>query len=65
MLLSADLPLPAKTFTHSFYTMDDQKISKSRGKLISTEELLENFGVDGSRYLVAGFIQTFLEQFSD
>lgn len=56
MLLSADLPLPAKTFTHSFYTMDDQKISKSRGRLISTEELLENFGVDGSRYLVASSI---------
>ena len=53
MLLSADLALPIKTFTHSFYLIDGQKMSKSLGNVISPGQLIETFGVDGSRYLVA------------
>lgn len=53
MLLSADLPLPKKTYTHSFYTIDGQKMSKSLGNVISPQQLIDIFGVDGARYLVA------------
>ena len=53
MLLSAEIELPKKTYTHSFYMIDGQKMSKSLGNVISPEQLVENFGVDGSRYLVA------------
>lgn len=53
MLLSADLPLPTKTFTHSFYLIDGQKMSKSLGNVISPSQLIETFGVDGARYLIA------------
>lgn len=53
MLLSAQLPLPKKTFIHSFYIMKERKMSKSLGNLITPEELIEKFGVDGSRYLIA------------
>jgi methionyl-tRNA synthetase len=53
MLLSADLPLPLKTFTHSFYMIDGQKMSKSLGNVISPQQLIDLFGVDGSRYLIA------------
>ncbi len=53
MLLSLGLPLPQKTFVHSFYIMKDRKMSKSLGNLITPEELIAKFGVDGSRYLVA------------
>ena len=53
MLLSAGLPLPLKTYTHSFYMIDGQKMSKSLGNVISPQELIDEFGVDGSRYLIA------------
>ena len=53
MLLSAEIPLPVKTFTHSFYLIDGNKMSKSLGNVISPGQLIETFGVDGSRYLVA------------
>lgn len=53
MLLSAGLPLPKKTFIHSFYVINDQKISKSKGKLITPGELINQFGVEATRYLIA------------
>ncbi len=52
MLLSADLELPVKTYTHSFYMVDGQKMSKSLGNVISPQQLIDLFGVDGTRYLI-------------
>jgi len=53
MLLSAEINLPIKTFTHSFYMVDGQKMSKSLGNVISPQQLVDLFGVDGTRYLIA------------
>ncbi len=53
ILLSVDLPLPKKTIIHDFYIIDDRKVSKSLGNMISPDELLEKFGIDGTRYLIA------------
>ena len=53
MLLSADLKLPKKINVHSFYMVDGQKMSKSLGNVISPKILLENFGIDGTKYLIA------------
>jgi methionyl-tRNA synthetase len=53
MLLSAGLPLPKKTYIHDFYTVDGQKMSKSLGNVISPQQLIDLFGVDGARYLIA------------
>ena len=53
MLLSAGIEIPKKTFIHSFYTIDGQKMSKSLGNVISPGQLIESFGVDGARFLVA------------
>lgn len=53
MLLSAQVELPKKTFTHSFYMIDGNKMSKSKGNVISPSQLVETFGVDGARYLIA------------
>lgn len=53
MLLSAEIDLPIKTYTHSFYMIDGQKMSKSLGNVISPQQLVDLFGVDGSRYLIA------------
>ncbi|HBP51535.1 MAG: Methionine-tRNA ligase [Candidatus Shapirobacteria bacterium GW2011_GWE1_38_10] len=53
MLLSAEIDLPKKTFTHSFYMIDGQKMSKSLGNVISPQQLVDLFGIDGTRYLIA------------
>jgi methionyl-tRNA synthetase len=56
MLLSAGFSvnqLPKKVYIHSFYMIDGQKMSKSLGNVISPEQLIELFGVDGTRYLIA------------
>jgi len=53
MLMSANLPLPKKTYIHDFYTVDGQKMSKSLGNTIPPKEIVELFGVDGARYLIA------------
>lgn len=53
MLLSAGIELPRKTYTHSFYIIDGQKMSKSLGNVISPKQLIDLFGVDGTRYLIA------------
>ena len=52
MLLSAEIELPVKTYTHSFYMIDGQKMSKSLGNVISPGQLREFFGVDAARYLI-------------
>ena len=53
MLISAGITLPKEVFTHSFYMIDGQKMSKSLGNVISPQQLIEKFGVDGTRYLTA------------
>jgi len=53
ILMSAGLPLPQKTFTHSFYMIDGNKMSKSQGNVISPDQLVELFGAEASKYLIA------------
>jgi len=53
ILLSAGLALPKKTIIHDFYIIENKKISKSLGNMISPDELLEEFGIDATRYLIA------------
>ena len=52
MLLSAGIELPKKTYTHSFYMIDGQKMSKSLGNVISPQQLVDEFGVEGAKYLI-------------
>jgi len=51
--LSAKIELPKKVYSHDFYTIDNQKMSKSLGNTIPPKEMVEIFGVDASRYLIA------------
>ncbi len=53
MLLSANIELPKSIFCHSYYQVDSQKMSKSLGNVISPESLINEFGIDGSRFLIA------------
>lgn len=59
LLIAADLPLPKEVFAHNFYNIDGQKMSKSLGNVISPQQLLDKFGIDGTRYLIASSFPAF------
>lgn len=52
LLLAAKIPLPKTVFAHGFFTINNQKMSKSLGNVISPKELVDNFGADATRYLL-------------
>lgn len=52
MLLSAQLPLPTIIYAHEYLTINGEKMSKTLGNVIYPQELIEKFGVDGTRYLL-------------
>lgn len=51
-LLSAEYPLYKQSYVHGFLTVGGQKISKSLGNIITPNDLIERYGVDGARYLI-------------
>jgi methionyl-tRNA synthetase len=52
MLLSAGIEPSRQILINGFITVGGQKMSKSLGNVISPEELVAKFGVDGTRYLL-------------
>ena len=52
MLMALDLPLPNQRWGHPWVWMNHNKMSKSKGNVIYTEDLVELFGVDAVRYYV-------------
>lgn len=52
MLLSLNLPLPKTLFVHGYFTIDNQKMSKSLGNVIAPDDLIKKYGVDATRYLI-------------
>ncbi|EKE18505.1 MAG: hypothetical protein ACD_9C00313G0013 [uncultured bacterium] len=52
MLMSAGIQPSKQIFINGFITVDGQKMSKSIGNVISPAEMVEKFGVDGTRYLI-------------
>lgn len=52
LLFAADLPLPKTVYAHGFFTINGQKISKSLGNVITPKQLVDKYGVDGTRYLL-------------
>lgn len=52
MLMAAGLPCSKKVYVNGFINVDGQKMSKSSGNVISPEELVEKYGIDGTRYLL-------------
>jgi methionyl-tRNA synthetase len=52
MLLSAGISLPQTIFVHGYLTVDNQKMSKSIGNVISPDELVSKYGTDGVRYFL-------------
>lgn len=52
LLMAAELKLPKKVFVHGFFTVNGQKMSKSLGNVIRPAEMIAEYGVDGTRYLL-------------
>ncbi len=52
MLMAAGLKLPDTMFLHGFFTVDGEKMSKSLGNFIDPNDMVPEFGPDGTRYLL-------------
>ncbi len=52
MLLAADLPTSKQIFINGFVSIDGQKMSKSIGNVIAPTELVDRYGIDGTRYIL-------------
>lgn len=52
MLMSAGLPNSEKVYINGFIISDGRKMSKSLGNVISPTEMVDKFGIDGTRYLL-------------
>ena len=53
LLKSLNFEPPKKFFVHGYFTVDGQKMSKTIGNVINPLELIEKFGTDGSRFVLA------------
>jgi methionyl-tRNA synthetase len=51
-LMSAGIELPKQVFAHGWWTFNKEKISKSRGKVVGIDELIEIAGLDSARYFL-------------
>ncbi len=51
-LMAADLPLPEKIFAHGWWTIEGEKMSKSLGNAIAPKALVDEFGLDQSRWFL-------------
>lgn len=53
MLLSAGISHSKQILINGFISVEGQKMSKSLGNVIAPSEMVERYGVDGTRYLLA------------
>jgi methionyl-tRNA synthetase len=51
-LMAAGLPLPARVFSHGWWTVEGEKMSKSLGNFIDVRPLVDEFGLDQVRYFL-------------
>ncbi len=52
LLMAAGIKGPKKIFAHGFFTVNGQKMSKSLGNVVRPADLVKEYGVDGTRYLL-------------
>jgi methionyl-tRNA synthetase len=52
MLMALNLPLPNTIFAHGWWTVDGEKMSKSRGNVVDPNKMVDKFGADAFRYFL-------------
>ena len=52
ILMALDLPLPKIVFGHGWWTVEGQKMSKSKGNVVDPMKLADEFGLDAVRYFL-------------
>jgi methionyl-tRNA synthetase len=52
LLMAAGLPPPRRVFSHGWWTVEGEKMSKSLGNVIDPLHLAETYGVDALRYFL-------------
>lgn len=52
MLMSIGVDLPKTIFAHGWWTVEGEKMSKSKGNVIDPLEIAEKYGVDSIRYFL-------------
>jgi methionyl-tRNA synthetase len=52
ILMALDYTLPHTIFAHGWWTVDGEKMSKSRGNVVDPGAVVDEFGVDAFRYFV-------------
>lgn len=52
MLMALELQLPRTIFAHGWWTVDGEKMSKSRGNVIDPYAMVDQFGADAFRYFL-------------
>ena len=52
ILMALDLPLPNIVFGHGWWTVEGQKMSKSKGNVVDPMKLADEFGLDAVRYFL-------------
>jgi methionyl-tRNA synthetase len=51
-LMAAGLPLPEKIYSHGWWTVEGEKMSKSLGNFIDVRPLVDEFGLDPVRFFL-------------
>ncbi len=51
-LMAAELPLPKRIFAHGWWTIEGEKMSKSLGNAIAAADLVNEFGLDQTRWFL-------------
>ncbi len=51
-LMSLDLPLPKTIGAHGWWTRDGEKMSKSKGNVVSPKEVADAYGMENLRYFM-------------
>jgi methionyl-tRNA synthetase len=52
MLMALGLPLPQTIFAHGWWTVNGEKMSKSRGNVVDPYAMVDEFGADAFRYFL-------------
>jgi methionyl-tRNA synthetase len=52
MLMALNLPLPTTIYAHGWWTVNGEKMSKSRGNVVDPNSIIDEFGVDAFRYFL-------------